>query len=725
MLRYQLKILAIAVFHLGSVANAQLALFWTNPSGGSAADALNWNPTAVPRAVDYLYFNIPEMYTVQFDKAVPDSQSVSIGLGNVTFELSAPHEVLTDFMVGAIGDATITLAQGTFTLGPNVANSHYLNVLGTSSGSHGTMNVISPTASLIGSGSRGLSVGSNNGTGTLNVIGGGQVNLAGLGVVHGNANIIGGDTSTGVRSTLRVFGLSVYNDSSLIIGEGGSVIVANEVFAHDGGQLFIASSAELGSTLTASDLTVSNSNAFFNYNNSETVIEIGAGAEVNVADSTTVYQNGTLRLLETCVLRTRNISISQDSTLTHVGGVLIVDGGGFDTEYDALPAVNSTAGFPHLELRHGAFATAQNRYALSTNALAIGTTGYGLLTVQDAATIELTQGDGLLGQAFGSLGELNIESGSLVTLAPSSVFIVGDKGQAVLNVVSADLSTGTVYVGKSSIGYGEANVVGEGGNWVIHGGLFVGCEPNSGVGSGRVAVSSGSTLSASSTLLMENSQLDVASGARIDIAGPANIRGVLTLNAGELAANSMEVTEDGMVTGSGSILAKLQLAGTLRPHVGTMSDTGVVAVTGDVGFADEGTYLCRVNSAGPGGADRLEISGTAELHGRLRIELGSENDLQVCQKVEVMTFHSTKGNFDRVELPFQQLRVVIGDDGLSVAVGPYADIYADGSVDLRDWALFQNKFGCSGPCFTDFTQDSRTDNADNSFLVSQLGTTCP
>src|SRR5262249_5154066 len=149
---------------------------------GLASTSTNWSPNAVPASADDLTYNIAGSYSVTFNSSVPSSHTQTFRQGTVTLTMSSPHTTSTGITVGSLnGDvATATLTTGTWNEGGPIT-------IGSAAGSNGTLNVNDDDADLLMTGTTSDMIVGSNAPGTLNVTGGGLVQVADQFIAGNNA----------------------------------------------------------------------------------------------------------------------------------------------------------------------------------------------------------------------------------------------------------------------------------------------------------------------------------------------------------------------------------------------------------------------------------------------------------------------------------------------------------------------------------------------------------
>lgn len=179
--------------------NLPKTLSWAGPVSGAFADAARWSPAASPAAQDTLVFNTdaPTPYTVTLAAGAATAKTVIVYDDRLTLDLgghalTASDENFYGLYVGVFAgdDAALTVANGTLV-------AQQVSVAGPWAGSTGVLIVDGATLDLTLGQYPMLSVG-GGGTGTLNVAGGGRVNVAGP---TASGLYLGADTRSGTSGT--------------------------------------------------------------------------------------------------------------------------------------------------------------------------------------------------------------------------------------------------------------------------------------------------------------------------------------------------------------------------------------------------------------------------------------------------------------------------------------------------------------------------------------------
>jgi T5SS/PEP-CTERM-associated repeat protein len=221
-----------------------------NAAGGSAATTTNWAPAGLPGAVDDLVFDIGGSYSVTFGGTTTASRTHSYLSGTVTLSMTSPHTTSTGIVVADLaGDsAMMRLTTGSLISSAGV-------VVGDASGALGHIDVNDHDADLVLSGSADLTIG-NAGSATLNIAGGGRVEVADQFIAGSAATSAATITIDGFTvAPLSISSLDVVGTSQSRIGAGGDVTmtITDGAAAFFAGDLVIANGSASTSSVTVED----------------------------------------------------------------------------------------------------------------------------------------------------------------------------------------------------------------------------------------------------------------------------------------------------------------------------------------------------------------------------------------------------------------------------------------------------------------------------------------
>ncbi|MFQ5590527.1 MAG: hypothetical protein ACE5HE_05130, partial [Phycisphaerae bacterium] len=181
--------------------------------------------------------------------------------------------------------------------------------------------------------------------------------------------------------------------------------------------------------------------------------------------------------------------------------------------------------------------------------------------------------------------------------------------------------------------------------------------------------------------------------------------------------------QGGALAGEGTVIGNVVNGANVAPGV----SPGIIAVDGD--YTQTASGVLTIELAGslvPGTEfDQLQVTGSANLDGTLRVELISAFEPMAGQSFEILTCGSRNGTFATVAGPCGGVEgvfdVVYGTTSVTLLVTDdpvLGDMNLDGGVDLADVAMFQNCFsGSVGPVASccergDFNVDDTIDITD-------------
>jgi len=195
----------------------------------------------------------------------------------------------------------------------------------------------------------------------------------------------------------------------------------------------------------------------------------------------------------------------------------------------------------------------------------------------------------------------------------------------------------------------------------------------------------------------------VAGDMRVGV-GTVEIKGVDTAGNPSLVdvAGTLFVQTGGKVLGNGKLITgdRVKNGGYIAPGL----SPGMLTIEGDYEQLPEGVLVLEHAGTAPGEFDRLIVTGTATLGGRLEVHfLGDFSPEDPAAFIQSEPFIEAEGG-------------VIGDYAERIYAFPdlFADFDDDDDKDLRDVAAFQNCFGLSGEGLQ--PDCSRADWEDNGLL---------
>jgi T5SS/PEP-CTERM-associated repeat protein len=622
--------LAALVLVAGPAERAMaVPLSWRTATSGNAGVAGNWTPSQVPAPADVLTFNVGGTYTVTFDGTVPSVTSHIYRSGTVTIVTSG-HATSSTARVGDVnGDVGIArLTTGTLTV-----NNNFL--VGNQAGSTGTLRVDDDDADLFQPGTTSDVYVGAQGTGTLEITGGGLVDAADdvlIGMAPGTQGTVlvsGVNASPLVRSTLTSSGtdgdIVVANNGTafLTVAAGGQVVAADDlpVGLLTGSQGTVTVEGNTGATNSSLAVT----DDLFLADNG-VVPTSGGTASMLVQNGGLVTVGGTTRLGDpdgggTGSLRLRpGGSFTTHDLIAHPtrgvidfqGGNLIVDGGVFDPPTNSFLLDDDQ--FERLTLRNAATATFDG--SSLGYALVVGETEDGGLDLQSGAHVTQAQGVLALAVAPGSVGVLNMSGAAL--LDGTGSLVVGQGGFGELNLGGgADVDLDEMYVAFFPGSNGFVDVAGPGTTLTLEK-LGIGGSMSTPGGQAFVGVSSGAVVQMGD----ETTPIRVHDGSTLRVGG--------TLNAGNIMNVSGRVDLAGGVVNAGLFAlqpgGELEGFGTIAGNVAASNSDFVIrsaggalllgSTTSNKGFESGGTLIC-----GSGAAVTIRDSDGSSL-GNVVLEAG-------------------------------------------------------------------------------------------------------
>jgi hypothetical protein len=506
---------------------------------------------------------------------VSAASGVSIGLGATgTGKIVVNGGTLDDggiFNVGVAGAGTLVVQGG------GIVEQTGVNFfVGGSAGSHGTVVVNGGTLETSGT----FAVGGTNASGSLLVEGGGLLSTAGFGGVDVNATGTGQAAATVSGGTWTVAGGNLVvggnGSGSLDINGGGSVGVvnagANEIVIGQGGPAAHGTiSVENGGTLLGGALALSDA-----VGASTGRLTVGGGGTVEVsgvaesAGGAITVGGGTVA------------AVLHDSGLFTLGLI----------GTDALLTVNSLgtvsgAGANTLQIQSNSTALVNGGVLSGFGTVDIGGVSNGTLIVTGGGTLEgaqvevknggLLQADRVTVDSLitqGSIGTLSIGSGGSLL---AGIVVVGNQGSgpAVMTVGSLGVATVTGGVSLGDAGAGAGTLIVNGGGTLLAGGFDVGAEAFPGTAVSMLTVNSGGFVSqtASNTFLIGDGGFGIVTvdGGTLDIGSNSLLIGKQSSSDGTL------IVENGGTLSAGAMTLGMRAQGAL-----TVESGGQVGLTGNL-----------------------------------------------------------------------------------------------------------------------------------------------
>ncbi len=639
-----------------SVKSQGQTLSWNAIAGGSAGTAANWTPAQVPGVANLLVWNLPNTFTTTFPGTVSQTTSHTFKRGIVTLSMSSPHTTSSFVRVGDVsGDsATTILSSGTLHAGTGVA-------VGNASGAVGVLTVDNEGTLLDTAGAGSDIVVGNAGDGTFTISDGASAVVADDVVIGAASTAVGHVTVTGTGglpipippSTLDLTGAG----KDVIIGQSGdgflSVLSGGRVNADE---MFVGLNTGSNGSVTVGGVGgILNATAQINVATSlhlgdnpgiglgagSSTFTLNSGGVVNVAGSTRIGDpagvgSGTLSVNGGVFTTGSLIATDSGGFLNMFNGQVVIDGGSFQPRNDVFSLSGSASGSPALVLENGASCTLSNNVApFETLVVGQSSSLFGCtFAVFNDSNLTISAGDVILGNLSGSNGQLNVRTGGTVTTPASRFLVVGDAGEGSVFVqAGAQLTSGTVNLGRTNTGTGLVEVSGDGSVWNIAGALAIGGTTAGAFGTGSFEIQgapSGSVVNITSGDILNNSvmvwgtgdSLTIGPGAAMVCDGHVRVKNgaVFTLAGGDLTCN-------GLFLEGSNYLLNGALSGTLLiTNLG-----GAVELTGDLtittngalggflsndGFIEVGDHVLSVpsaqlNNAHIGTSGRISGSGSA------------------------------------------------------------------------------------------------------------------
>ncbi len=618
-------------------------LNWSNPLGGTASVAANWNPNQVPVATDDLFFGLNQNMTLTFNPTVSQSRSMEWTGGNTATlriigtiaAIPGTHTTGGVTITGnAVADTTISFVQGTLrcstlTLGATVS-SHV-----------STLNVNDDNAQVEVTGAGDLIVGSVDDT-TLNVSNGGSVSVGGelrtgnlAAITNADVTVTGINAGSGERSSLSVAGgfdstIAGAGDSDLAVSNGAIVTFAGPVEMASGGgtgTLTVGGVGGAGPVVPATvqmggKLDVGTSQVAGTAGGAGTVT-VNDGGAVSVAGATqlgggpTVGGSGVLRINNGGTFATRGLNCDAGGDLQHIGGTLNITGGTFVNESPAYTLGNTPLNDPQLVLggaaQMDATATTNGGTAFRLGSF-VGGTGAAGMRLEGGSDVRVVAFSPLAGSVFATIGDDASDFGDVVvtgagsTLSASSTgseLNVGLNGQGVLDVLAGGaVEFETINIAANAGSSGTVTVNGTGSQMRGRSRINVGGDITAG-GTGSLAVGSNGVVEVTGSLVeglvvYGDGLLTTGAGSHIDVST------ILSVRAGGLMAMASGTIDATRVVLSG---ATLQTTGTSVIHTEFQASSGSVLTLGGATTIGSATSNFGVNTQ----TATMRVSGTTTL----------------------------------------------------------------------------------------------------------------
>ncbi|HRP61991.1 MAG TPA: hypothetical protein PK400_01710 [Phycisphaerales bacterium] len=189
---------------------------------------------------------------------------------------------------------------------------------------------------------------------------------------------------------------------------------------------------------------------------------------------------------------------------------------------------------------------------------------------------------------------------------------------------------------------------------------------------------------------------------------------------------SLQVT-GGIVEGEGAIEGPVNNTGGVISPGFSPGILSVIGSSGNYNQSSNGVLFIEIDGETPGTEhDRLAVSGTASLGGRLMLDFHPELDLEVNDEFEIVTATTVTGKFQTVT-PCDGIRIVYTSNRAKVEVtgqNRAGDFNCDGVVDVLDLLFLLSSWGpCpkGSDCLADLNESNVVDVQDLLILLSNWG----
>ncbi len=397
-----------------------IAVQWTNPSGGAAGAAANWQNAILPDATDILGFNVNGTYTVNFAGANTYSK-ILVRTGNVTLDLGGTTQTVNSAMLN--GSVTVGRDSGdvaSLTLTDGVLSAVDAQI-GRSTGATGTV-------TLTGAGTQwnlsdSLYLGGSNsaagGTGTLTVNAGTSVFVAGTLTLWSPAASLNLNGGTVTAANLNFSGGTISGTS------GGALIVTGPNSSWSGGE-FTGTATTMIAAGASLDISASGSTSWSLNNSSGGMVDVSAGT-INLNGGGTSTGGEFSTAAGATLNFGSNYSFDAATTITNAGtigfsnGTFVLNGTSFTNsgtleissgalEFDTAPILSNNS---VVQVNGGTL-----RFKVSSGTATVGT---GVtVTVAGGATLELA---GSVSAFAAGSNRVNVTNNS--TAAPAGLLVSG------------------------------------------------------------------------------------------------------------------------------------------------------------------------------------------------------------------------------------------------------------------------------------------------------------
>ncbi len=558
--------------------------------------------------------------------AIPVAPSLITSIDNGgTAQVQAPGAWANYLYVGDSGTGTLAVSSGG-TL------SNYAFTLGSNAGSHGTatVNGAGATWTLV----TGMTVG-NNGTGTLTIGNGGAVSAAsGSGFIGRNAGGTGTLTVDGAGSTWTsaTFRVGEVGTGTVNITGGGKVNVgggtASADLARTGGSatLNIGNGGSAG-VLNANAVNGGSGSATLNFNHSDgayyfTTDGTSSGTAISITGSTRVSQIGSGK-----TILTGNNTYAGGTTVS--AGTLQSGAAGAFAGNTAYTVNGGTLNLNGYGLTMSALSGSGGSITLGSAALTVdqntittfagNMSGTGTLTKSGTGALTLTGTNSYSGTTTVSGGTLKGNTNSLQGTITNNAAVTFD--QSTNGTYSGNMGgsgsltksgTGTLTLTGTN-GYGGDTIISSGTLQVGNGGTTGTLGNGNVTDNGTLVFNRSDTLTYAGAISGTGGVTQSGTGTVV-LNGSNSYRGTTTIGAGTLEVgdaghggaslgSNVTVGSSGTLRGHGTITGAVTNAGTLRPG----GSVGTLTVSGSTSFSDNSNFTVDAN---PTAASRLNVTGT-------------------------------------------------------------------------------------------------------------------
>ena len=499
---------------------------------------------------------------------------------------------------------------------------------------------------------------SSNPVGDVDILSGGDVEVA------GNLDILTGTNPAGSNTqmaTLDIDGLgsALKVDGDINFGIGGGHDQTGVVTVSDSGLLF-----QVG----AGDFNIGGAPEPTN----SATLNINGGVVTTGAGTTIVGATGVINL-NSGALNVSGLDNTAGGALNFNDGRLTVDGGVFAPNTGGVYNVDGPTAveLPRLELF--------NATANLGDDLRVGDNHRGRLTISGVAT--LSSEDGILGRLNNSQGFVIVD-GSGSTWTNTGTLTVGNVGNGTLEITQGGAvsnTTASIAVNPSST---SSATVQEMSTWTNTADLFVGGSSTGAGGTGTLNVASGGLV-------------EVAGELKVWGPGTVRLSSDITLGGGMVTTDSFAIA-GGRVEGVGTIIATSGLtnSGAVAPG----ESSGILTIAGDYEQTSAGSLEIEIGGELAGEFDLLDISGDATLDGALDVQLIDGFTPSPGDSFEVLTAASVSGTFAAESLPALiglAWNVDYGATSMVLGIGIAGDYNNDLVVDSVDYVVWRDNLGAA------------------------------